>query len=187
LLCIKNNFARSLNKIVSITIVKYNKHTHKGSFDINQVSDLIETSPENSQYVHLKKDNAGASPSSSNDQQKVDEEETSNNDESENESSESYSYNEENYSYENTNTNDRIKNSGVMVSHKYQNLQLPSNVHVLRLANVTTSKNFTCQAQNSFGLVVYNLTVVIKGNFNLIFTTYTPIYKSGCCYSKSLF
>ena len=166
--------------------MKYNKHTHKGSFDINQVSDLIETSPENSQYVHLKKDNAGASPSSSNDQQKVDEEETSNNDESENESSESYSYNEETYSYENTNT-DRVKNKGVMVSHKYQNLQLPSNVHVLRLENVTTSKNFTCQAQNSFGLVVYNLTVVIKGNFNLIITIYTPIYKSGCCYSKSLF
>jgi len=37
------------------------------------------------------------------------------------------------------------------------------NVDVLQLINMTESKNFTCQAQNSFGLVVFNLTLVIKG------------------------
>ena len=60
-----------------------------------------------------------------------------------------------------------------MVSHKYQHYQMPSNIHVLRLENMTTSKNFTCQAQNSFGLVVYNLTVVIKGNLIYIFSKFT--------------
>lgn len=38
-----------------------------------------------------------------------------------------------------------------------------SNIDVLQLINITESKNFTCQAQNSFGLVVFNLTIVIKG------------------------
>lgn len=38
-----------------------------------------------------------------------------------------------------------------------------SNVHVLRLTSVNQSRNYTCQAQNSFGLVVFNLTLLIKG------------------------
>jgi hypothetical protein len=47
--------------------------------------------------------------------------------------------------------------------------QLPMNVDILRLVNLTESRNFTCQAQNSFGLVVYNLSLVIKGNFLFYF------------------
>ncbi len=47
--------------------------------------------------------------------------------------------------------------------------QLPMNVDILRLKNLTESKNFTCQAQNSFGLVVYNLSLVIKGNILFCF------------------
>jgi len=42
---------------------------------------------------------------------------------------------------------------------------LPSNVHTLQITNASQSRNYTCQAQNSFGLVVFNLTLVIKGNF----------------------
>ena len=49
------------------------------------------------------------------------------------------------------------------------NKNQPINIHVLRLQNVTQSRNFTCQAQNSFGLVVYNLSLVIKGNFFIIY------------------
>ena len=40
-----------------------------------------------------------------------------------------------------------------------------NNVHVLRLINITEPRNFTCQAQNTFGLVVFNLSLIIKGNF----------------------
>ena len=40
---------------------------------------------------------------------------------------------------------------------------LNSNMNVLRLHNLNESRNFTCQAQNSFGLVVFNLSIVIKG------------------------
>lgn len=49
------------------------------------------------------------------------------------------------------------------------------NLDVLQLINITESKNFTCQAQNSFGLVVYNLTVVIKGK-EIIFQLFLFIY-----------
>src|SRR6185312_8251061 len=36
-------------------------------------------------------------------------------------------------------------------------------IDVLRVHNITESHNFTCQAQNAFGLIVYNLSVVVKG------------------------
>jgi hypothetical protein len=42
---------------------------------------------------------------------------------------------------------------------------LNSNVDVLRIENLTESRNFTCRAHNTYGLVVFNLSLVIKGNF----------------------
>ena len=46
-----------------------------------------------------------------------------------------------------------------------------SNVSVLQLKHINESRNFTCQAQNTIGLVLFNLSLVIKGNllFYLLF------------------
>ena len=58
--------------------------------------------------------------------------------------------------------------SSTISTNNYNNnnkYHLPNNMHVLRIENVTETRNFTCQAQNSFGLVVFNLSLVIKGNF----------------------
>jgi hypothetical protein len=41
--------------------------------------------------------------------------------------------------------------------------RLPPNIDILRIQNLTESKNFTCHAQNTFGLVVFNMSIVIKG------------------------
>lgn len=38
------------------------------------------------------------------------------------------------------------------------------NIDILHIVNLTQQRNFTCYAQNSFGLVVFNLSLVIKGN-----------------------
>ncbi len=43
------------------------------------------------------------------------------------------------------------------------NKNMPSNIHILQIQNFTESTNYTCQAQNSFGLVVFNLSLVMKG------------------------
>ena len=69
-----------------------------------------------------------------------------------------------------TNTNEDGESSSLIASSTiYTNINnkyhLPNNMHILRIENVTETRNFTCQAQNSFGLVVFNLSLVIKGNF----------------------
>lgn len=45
---------------------------------------------------------------------------------------------------------------------------LASNVSVLQLKHINESRNFTCQAQNTIGLVLFNLSLVIKGNLLLL-------------------
>ena len=51
------------------------------------------------------------------------------------------------------------------------------NVDVLQVTNATESRNFTCQAQNSFGLVLFNLTLVVKGKqINIIFLSLSLFY-----------
>ena len=79
-----------------------------------------------------------------------------------------YNYNEENENDDtynddsNTNNNVRLRKPP-LTKLSSKNYYLPANIHVLRVENLTESRNFSCQAQNSFGLVVFNLTVVIKG------------------------
>lgn len=38
-----------------------------------------------------------------------------------------------------------------------------TNIDILRIHNLNSSMNFTCQAQNSFGLIVFNLSILAKG------------------------
>ena len=74
--------------------------------------------------------------------------------------------NEETTSYNNDEDENSIYNNRPLISNKLsKNYHLPSNIHILRVENITESRNFSCQAQNSFGLVIYNLTIMIKGNF----------------------
>ena len=40
-----------------------------------------------------------------------------------------------------------------------------TNIDILRIIDFKEPKNYSCQAQNYFGLVVFNLSVVIKGNY----------------------
>ena len=49
---------------------------------------------------------------------------------------------------------------------------LPTNVDILQLKNLTLSKNLICQAQNSFGLVFFNLTLLIKGKYFSLFSVF---------------
>ena len=70
---------------------------------------------------------------------------------------------------------DVIESNEQTSSHAYNhsyfltNKNLPTNIHVLRIHHINESKNYSCQAQNSFGLVVFNLSLIIKGNLILIF------------------
>jgi hypothetical protein len=73
-----------------------------------------------------------------------------------------YDLNESSINNELIATSSSSTNTPVLIYNTNKNQ--PINVHVLRLHNVTQSRNFTCQAQNSFGLVVFNLSLVIKGN-----------------------
>ena len=71
--------------------------------------------------------------------------------------------NEESESNSLTATTSSTLSTNIINNHnKYH---LPVNMHILQIENVTETRNFTCQAQNSFGLVVFNLSLVIKGNF----------------------
>jgi hypothetical protein len=48
-----------------------------------------------------------------------------------------------------------------------------SSVDVLIVENLTEARNFTCRAHNTYGLVVFNLSLVIKGNLlNIVFFFY---------------
>ena len=38
-----------------------------------------------------------------------------------------------------------------------------NNVDILRNVDFKDPKNYSCQAQNNFGLVVFNLSIVLKG------------------------
>jgi hypothetical protein len=38
-----------------------------------------------------------------------------------------------------------------------------ANIDVLRIQHINESRNYTCQAQNLFGLVLFNLSLIIKG------------------------
>lgn len=76
-----------------------------------------------------------------------------------------------------SNNLDKASNSPVITSRTMTRKQQDShndlatttnaaiNVDLLQLINMTESRNFTCQAQNSFGLVLFNLTLIIKGIF----------------------
>lgn len=73
-----------------------------------------------------------------------------------------------------SNNLDKASNSPVITSRtmaRFSNNDLATttnaaiNVDLLQLINMTESRNFTCQAQNSFGLVLFNLTLIIKGIF----------------------
>ncbi len=54
---------------------------------------------------------------------------------------------------------DHVRVRSELMSSTY----LPSNIQVLQIVQLRESLNFTCQAQNSFGLVVFNLSLVVKG------------------------
>jgi hypothetical protein len=41
---------------------------------------------------------------------------------------------------------------------------LYTNIDVLRIQHINESRNYTCQAQNLFGLVLFNMSLIIKGN-----------------------
>ncbi len=43
------------------------------------------------------------------------------------------------------------------------NANLPTNIRILQITHFNESRNFTCEAQNSFGLVVFKLSLVMKG------------------------
>ena len=45
---------------------------------------------------------------------------------------------------------------------------LPANIDILQIEHFNASRNFTCQAQNSFGMIVFNLSLVMKGSFYFI-------------------
>lgn len=70
-----------------------------------------------------------------------------------------------------TSINNNNNNNTKSIHYGTNNVNMrltPINIDILQLHNITESKNYTCQAQNSFGLVVLNLSLVIKGNFNFI-------------------
>lgn len=60
---------------------------------------------------------------------------------------------------------------------------LNGNVDVLYIMDIKEPKNFTCQAQNYFGLVMFNLTITVKGKsfFFILFIYFKPIYYRFCC------
>jgi hypothetical protein len=43
------------------------------------------------------------------------------------------------------------------------------NVDIIEIKNINETRNFTCHAQNSFGLIIFNLSVVLKGNLFIYF------------------
>ena len=66
---------------------------------------------------------------------------------------------------------------GPMVSNDLASLNtnknMPANIHILQIQYFNESRNYTCQAQNSFGLVVFNLTLVLKGLY--------LVFRFWCC------
>lgn len=78
-------------------------------------------------------------------------------------------------------SSNRLSHQHQKIQQQHQQQQQLVNVDVLHLVNVTESKNFTCQAQNSFGLVVFNLTLVIKGNLTyFLFLCFCSQFLSLC-------
>ena len=64
-----------------------------------------------------------------------------------------------------TESNSRLDSSNTSPNSFSINKNMPTNIHILQIQHFNESRNYTCQAHNSFGLVLFNLSLVIKGFF----------------------
>ena len=80
-----------------------------------------------------------------------------------------YKKNKGNFDFNNildlTDSNSRLDSSNTSPNSFSINKNMPTNIHILQIQHFNESRNYTCQAHNSFGLVLFNLSLVIKGFF----------------------